>query len=109
MANKLTAETPLVVASHNKGKIREIKDLLGYYGLTIKTATELELEEPEETGTTFEANAELKAMAAAKATGLPALADDSGFAVDALDGAPGIYSARWAGPDRDCCASHAQC
>ncbi len=101
MANKLTAETPLVVASHNKGKIREIKDLLGHYGLSIKTATELELDEPEETGLTFEANAELKAMAAAKATGLPALADDSGFAVDALDGDPGIYSARWAGPDRD--------
>ncbi|WP_321448150.1 RdgB/HAM1 family non-canonical purine NTP pyrophosphatase [uncultured Cohaesibacter sp.] len=101
MANRLSADTPLVVASHNKGKIREIKDLLGHYGLSIKTATELDLEEPEETGTTFEANAELKAMAAAKATGLPALADDSGFAVDALDGDPGIYSARWAGPDRD--------
>nr|WP_319391307.1 RdgB/HAM1 family non-canonical purine NTP pyrophosphatase [uncultured Cohaesibacter sp.] len=101
MANKLTADTPLVVASHNKGKIREIKDLLGHYGLSIKTATELELDEPEETGLTFEANAELKAMAAAKATGLPALADDSGFAVDALDGDPGIYSARWAGSDRD--------
>lgn len=101
MANRLTADTPLVVASHNKGKIREIKDLLSHYGLSIKTATELDLEEPEETGTTFEANAELKAMAAAKATGLPALADDSGFAVDALDGDPGIYSARWAGPDKD--------
>ena len=101
MANRLTADTPLVVASHNKGKIREIKDLLSHYGLSIKTATELDLEEPEETGKTFEANAELKAMAAAKATGLPALADDSGFAVDALDGDPGIYSARWAGPDKD--------
>ena len=101
MSNKLTAETPLVVASHNQGKIREIRELLAHYGLSVKTATELDLEEPEETGTTFEANAELKAMAAAKATGLPSLADDSGFAVDVLDGDPGIYSARWAGPDKD--------
>ena len=101
MTNTLTALTPLVVASHNQGKIREIRELLAHYGLTVKTATELDLEEPEETGTTFEANAELKAMAAAKATGLPALADDSGFAVDVLDGDPGIYSARWAGPDKD--------
>ena len=101
MTNRLTADTPLVVASHNQGKIREIRELLAHYGLSIKTATELELDEPEETGTTFEANAELKALAAARATGLPALADDSGFAVDALDGDPGIYSARWAGPDKD--------
>ncbi len=101
MTNKLTAQTPLVVASHNQGKIREIRELLAHYGLTVKTATELDLEEPEETGTTFEANAELKAVAATNATGLPALADDSGFAVDALDGDPGIYSARWAGPDKD--------
>lgn len=101
MSNQLSVDTPLVVASHNKGKIREIQELLAHYGLSIKTATELELDEPEETGTTFEANAELKALAAAKATGLPALADDSGFAVDALDGDPGIYSARWAGPSKD--------
>ena len=101
MTNRLSADTPLVVASHNKGKIREIEQLLAHYGLSIKTATQLELDEPEETGTTFEANAELKALAAATATGLPALADDSGFAVDALGGDPGIYSARWAGPDRD--------
>ncbi|WP_373235499.1 RdgB/HAM1 family non-canonical purine NTP pyrophosphatase [Cohaesibacter celericrescens] len=101
MTNKLTAQTPLVVASHNQGKIREIRELLAHYGLTVKTATELDLEEPEETGTTFEANAELKAVAAANATGLPALADDSGFAVDGLNGDPGIYSARWAGPDKD--------
>ncbi len=101
MSNQLSIDTPLVVASHNKGKIREIRELLAHYGLSIKTATELDLEEPEETGTTFEANAELKALAAAKATGLPALADDSGFAVDALDGDPGIYSARWAGPNKD--------
>lgn len=101
MANRLTAETPLVVASHNKGKIREIEFLLAHYGLLVKSAAELDLEEPVEDGDTFEANAEIKAVAAMKATGLPALADDSGFAVDALDGDPGIYSARWAGPDKD--------
>ena len=101
MARKLTKQTPLVVASHNQGKIREIRELLAHFGLTVKSASELDLPEPEETGTTFEANAELKAVAAANATNLPALADDSGFAVDALDGDPGIYSARWAGPDKD--------
>ena len=101
MHNQLSPDVPLVVASHNKGKIREIQELLAHYGLTVKTATELALDEPEETGTTFEANAKLKAMAAAKKTGLPAMADDSGFAVDALNGDPGIYSARWAGPDKD--------
>lgn len=101
MANRLTAETPLVVASHNKGKIKEIEFLLAHYGLSVKSAAELDLEEPVEDGDTFEANAEIKAVAAMKATGLPALADDSGFAVDALDGDPGIYSARWAGPDKD--------
>ncbi len=98
---KLTADTPLVVASHNQGKIREIRELLAHYGLSVKSASELDLEEPIEDGDTFEANAELKAIAAAKTTGLPSLADDSGFAVDALDGDPGIYSARWAGPDKD--------
>lgn len=101
MANRLTAEMPLVVASHNKGKIREIEFLLAHYGLSVKSATELDLEEPIEDGESFEANAEIKAVAAMKATGLPALADDSGFSVDALDGDPGIYSARWAGPDKD--------
>ncbi|MCT4655574.1 MAG: non-canonical purine NTP pyrophosphatase [Cohaesibacter sp.] len=101
MARKLTAETPLVVASHNKGKIREIRDLLAYYGLSLKSADELDLPEPIEDGDTFEANAKIKALAAATATGLPSLADDSGFAVEALDGDPGIYSARWAGPDKD--------
>ena len=101
MTQRLTADTPLIVASHNQGKIREIRQLLAHYGLSVKSAAELDLDEPEETGTTFEANAQLKALAAAKATGLPALADDSGFAVDALDGDPGIYSARWAGPDKD--------
>jgi XTP/dITP diphosphohydrolase len=91
----------LVVASHNKGKIREINDLLAPYGFDVVSAGDLDLPEPEETGTTFEANAELKAMAAAEASGLPSLADDSGFCVAALDGDPGIYSARWAGPDKD--------
>ena len=91
----------LVVASHNKGKAREMADLLGPYGVEILSAADLGLAEPEETGESFIANAELKARAAAKASGLPALADDSGLAVDALAGAPGIYSARWAGPAKD--------
>lgn len=87
----------LVVASHNKGKVREIRDLLAPFGVETISAGELNLGEPEETGTTFKANAELKALAAAKASGLPALADDSGLCVDGLGGEPGIYSARWAG------------
>jgi XTP/dITP diphosphohydrolase len=91
----------LVLASHNAGKLREIADLMAPYGIQVVSAATLGLPEPEETGTTFVANAELKARAAAEASGLPALADDSGLAVEALDGAPGIYSARWAGPTRD--------
>ncbi len=91
----------LVVASHNKGKAREIGELLEPYGVEILSAADLGLAEPEETGDSFIANAELKARAAAKASGLPALADDSGLCVDALEGAPGIYSARWAGPAKD--------
>lgn len=91
----------LVVASHNKGKIREINELLAPYGFDVVSAGELDLPEPEETGLTFEANAELKAVAAATASGLPSLADDSGFCAEALGGDPGIYSARWAGPDKD--------
>jgi XTP/dITP diphosphohydrolase len=87
---------PLVVATHNPGKAREIADLLNPYGVEIKSALALELAEPEETGTTFEANAVLKARAAAEASGHVALADDSGLAVAGLDGAPGVYSARWA-------------
>ena len=95
------APGPIVVASHNAGKLREIVDLLGPFGIAVKSAGELGLPEPEETGTTFEANAILKAKAAAEASHLTALADDSGLAVDALGGAPGIYSARWAGPTKD--------
>ena len=91
----------LVVASHNKGKVKEISELLAPFGVETQSAGDLGLDEPEETGKTFEANAELKALAAAKAADLPALADDSGLCVEALGGEPGIYSARWAGPDKD--------
>ena len=91
----------LVIASHNAGKVREIGELLAPFGVSVVSAGELGLAEPEETGETFTANAELKALAAAQAANLPALADDSGLAVDALAGAPGIYSARWAGPAKD--------
>ena len=86
----------LVVASHNEGKVREIRDLLAPYGVRTFSAAELDLPEPEETGLTFAANAELKARAAADAANMIALSDDSGLAIDALDGAPGIYAARWA-------------
>jgi len=96
---RFTGDT-LVIASHNKGKIREIADLLGPYAANFPSAGELDLPEPEETGTTFVANAELKALAAA-AAGHVALADDSGLVVPALNGDPGIYSARWAGPEKD--------
>lgn len=91
----------LVVASHNQGKVREINDLIRPFGVEAVSAGELGLPVPEETGQTFADNAILKAVAAAKASGLMALSDDSGLAVDALDGAPGIYSARWAGPEKD--------
>ena len=91
----------LAIATHNPGKLIEIADLLRPYGVVVVGAAALGLPEPEETGATFEANAQLKALAAARASGLPALADDSGLAVAALGGAPGIYSARWAGPDKD--------
>jgi XTP/dITP diphosphohydrolase len=91
----------LVVASHNPGKLREIVELLQPFAVTPESAAALGLPEPEETGTTFEANAELKALAAARASGKPALADESGLVVPALGGDPGVYSARWAGPDRD--------
>jgi XTP/dITP diphosphohydrolase len=91
----------LVVASHNEGKVREIRDLLAAFDVTARSARELELPEPEETGTTFAANARLKAEAAAHGARLMALADDSGLEVAALGNAPGIYSARWAGEGRD--------
>lgn len=93
---KLTSGTKIVVASHNEGKVREIRDLLRPFGLETVSAAELGLPEPDETEKTFSGNAALKAVAAAKAAGLPALSDDSGLAVDALGGDPGIYAARWA-------------
>lgn len=86
----------IVVASHNAGKLREFADLMAPFGFEAKSAKEFGLPEPDETGTTFEENAYIKAHAAAKATGLPALSDDSGLCVDALDGAPGVYTANWA-------------
>ena len=95
MARKFT-EAKLVIASHNKGKIREIADLLAPFGVAVVSAAEYGLPEPEETGVTFAENAELKARAAADGSGLPALADDSGLAVHALGGEPGIHSACWA-------------
>ena len=98
---KLPRGSILIVASHNQGKVREIKALLSPHGIEPLSAKELGLPEPEETGATFAANAELKARAAADAGHHPALADDSGLWVNALDGAPGIYSARWAGPAKD--------
>ena len=98
---KLTAGTRLVVASHNPGKAWEINQLIEPYGLDAISAGDLGLSEPEETEPTFEGNAKLKALVAAKGANLPALADDSGIEVDLLGGAPGIYSARWAGPTKD--------
>jgi XTP/dITP diphosphohydrolase len=98
---RLPRGSHLMVASHNEGKVREIKALLGPHGIQPVSAGSLGLPEPEETGLTFAANAELKAHASAKGSGHAALADDSGLCVDALDGAPGIYSARWAGPAKD--------
>ncbi len=100
MSRKL-APGRLVIASHNQGKVREITPLVAPYGVDPVAAGTLGLPEPEETGTSFIANAELKARAAADLSGLPALADDSGLCVEALGGEPGIFSARWAGPDKD--------
>ncbi|MDB5627503.1 MAG: non-canonical purine pyrophosphatase, RdgB/HAM1 family [Tardiphaga sp.] len=91
----------LVIATHNPGKLAEMRELLSPYGIDAVSAGELNLGEPEETGATFKANAAIKAVAAAQASQLPAFADDSGLVVDALDGAPGIYSARWAGDSKD--------
>jgi XTP/dITP diphosphohydrolase len=91
----------VVIATHNPGKLREMRELLAPYGVEAVSAGELNLPEPDETGASFRDNACIKAAAAASATGLPAFADDSGLAVDALDGAPGIHSARWAGDDKN--------
>ena len=101
MARRIRPGERLVIASHNRGKLAEIATWLGPYRVDAVGAKALGLPEPEETGTTFEDNAILKARAAAEASGLLALADDSGLVVPALGGAPGIYSARWAGPARD--------
>jgi XTP/dITP diphosphohydrolase len=91
----------LVIATHNAGKLAELRELLAPYGIKAASAGELSLPEPEETGTTFRENARIKAIAAAMAARQTAFADDSGLAVDALGGAPGIHSARWAGPSKD--------
>jgi XTP/dITP diphosphohydrolase len=101
MGRKIARGERLAIASHNPGKVAEIDTLLAPYGIETVGAGVLGLPEPEETGSTFEANAELKARAAAEASGMPSLADDSGLVVPALGGAPGIYSARWAGPAKD--------
>jgi XTP/dITP diphosphohydrolase len=101
MPRRLDRGERLVIASHNPGKLDEFAVLLAPYGVQTIGAAALGLPEPEETGASFEENAELKARLAADAAGLPALADDSGLVVPALGGAPGIYSARWAGPDKD--------
>ncbi|MGN6286054.1 MAG: RdgB/HAM1 family non-canonical purine NTP pyrophosphatase [Afipia sp.] len=98
----------LVIATHNPGKLAEMRELLAPYGIEAISAGELGLPEPEETGDTFEANARIKASAAANAAQLPAFADDSGLVVDALGGQPGIYSARWAGPSKDFAAAMKQ-
>src|SRR5271168_5413970 len=94
-------EGKLVIATHNPGKLAEMRELLAPHGVEAISAAELGLAEPDETGDTFAANAAIKAIAAAKSAQLPAFADDSGLVVDALDGAPGIFSARWAGPTKD--------
>jgi XTP/dITP diphosphohydrolase len=99
---------PLVAATHNAGKLREFRELLDPWRIALVSAGDLGLPEPEETGDTFEANAKLKAFAAARAAKMPALADDSGLCVEALNGAPGIYSARWAGGSKDFSAAMAR-
>jgi XTP/dITP diphosphohydrolase len=101
MALTLKAGTRLVIASHNKGKVREISELLAPYGIETISVAELGLPEPDETGTSFIENAKLKAVAAADASRMLAIADDSGLEIKALGGAPGIHSALWGGPTRD--------
>ena len=105
MARKLSGK--VVLATHNSGKLKEMRELLAPHGVEVVSAGELGLPEPEENGTTFEANAKIKAEAAAKAANLPAFADDFGLTVEALNGAPGIYSARWAGSVEEFFAGHA--
>ncbi len=107
MARKFSAPK-LVIASHNPGKVREIDDLLAGHAVEIVSAGALGLPEPVEDGESFTENAEIKALAASRATGLPALADDSGLCVEALAGEPGIHSARWAGPGQDFAAAMAR-
>ncbi len=102
---RLAAGDRLVLASHNPGKLRELEALMHPFGVAVLSAAGLGLPEPEETEPDFAGNARLKAVAAAAATGLPALADDSGFCVAALGGAPGVLSARWAGPGKDFAAA----
>jgi XTP/dITP diphosphohydrolase len=99
--SRLTKGTRLVVASHNKGKLVEIDDLVRPFGLDTVSAAQLNIPEPDETETTFVGNARLKALHSARASGLPALSDDSGIEVHALGGEPGVYTANWAGPGRD--------
>jgi XTP/dITP diphosphohydrolase len=106
VSRRLTGK--VVIATHNAGKLTEMRELLAPFGVEAVSAGELGLPEPEETGTMFAENAAIKAKAAADATGLPAFADDSGLCVDALDGAPGIFSARWAGPNKDFAAAMAR-
>ncbi len=98
----------LLLASHNRGKLRELAELLAPYGIGLVSAGDLGLPEPDETAPDFAGNARLKATLAAAASGLPALADDSGFCVAALGGAPGVFSARWAGPEKDFAAAMAR-
>jgi XTP/dITP diphosphohydrolase len=108
MARRLEPGARLVLASHNPGKLREIAALLRPIGIDVVSAGDLGLPEPPEDAPDFAGNARIKALAAAQATGLPALSDDSGFCVAALDGAPGVFSARWAGPTKDFAAAMAE-
>ena len=107
MTASLAGET-LVIATHNPGKLREIAELIEPFGIDITSAGDLGLPEPDETGASFAENAALKARAAAAGSGHAALSDDSGLAIEALGGAPGIHSARWAGPDKDFAAAMAR-
>jgi XTP/dITP diphosphohydrolase len=99
VSRKLTG--PVVIATHNQGKLKEMRELLAPYGVATHSSADLGLPEPKESGKTFAANARIKALAAARASGKAAFADDSGLVIDALGGEPGIHSARWAGPDKD--------